>query len=77
VQPSEIEFVDALRTANVPVEEFDFPKKKLLNIQAQVEKLVAKNFELHTLARDGFRLAVLFLSPSLVAIVMINYGPCC
>lgn len=48
--------MDSLKTAGIAVEEFDFPKNKLIKIQTQLEKLVSKNFELHTLAKDGFRL---------------------
>ena len=49
------------------MEEFDFPKKKLINVQSRLEKLVSKNFELHVLAKDGFRLvpnAHVTLSPT-------------
>jgi len=53
--PSELEFVEQLKAANLEVEEFDFPKKKLSSIQDQIEKLVAKNYELNVLAKDGFR----------------------
>ncbi|KAF8534420.1 P-loop containing nucleoside triphosphate hydrolase protein [Trichophaea hybrida] len=55
VQPGESGFVDQLKAANIEVKEFDFPPKKLINIQTQIEKLVSKNFGLHQLAKDGFR----------------------
>jgi hypothetical protein len=48
--------VESLKTAGITAEEFVFPKNKLVNIQNQLEKLVSKSFELHTLAKDGFRL---------------------
>jgi hypothetical protein len=62
--PSELEFVEQLKAANLEVEEFDFPKKKLSSIQDQIEKLVAKNYELNVLAKDGFRL----VSPAFLCI---------
>jgi ATP-dependent RNA helicase DDX18/HAS1 len=48
--------VDKLKAVDIGVEEFDFPRKKLINVQSQIEKLVSKNFELHQMAMDGFRL---------------------
>jgi hypothetical protein len=54
--------VEQLKAANLEVEEFDFPKKKLSSIQDQIERLVAKNYELNVLAKDGFRLVSLTLS---------------
>jgi len=48
--------VEILKTAGITVEEFVFPKNKLVNTQNQLEKLVSKSFELHTIAKDGFRL---------------------
>ncbi|KAA8905987.1 P-loop containing nucleoside triphosphate hydrolase protein [Sphaerosporella brunnea] len=53
--PEESGFVDALKAADVAVEEFDFPKNKLINVQSKLEKLVSKNFELHQAAKNGFR----------------------
>ena len=58
LQKSELAFVDALKAVGVPVEEFDFPKKKLINVQTQIEKFVSKEFELHVLAKDAFRLVL-------------------
>lgn len=56
LQPTELAFIEVLKAAEVPVEEFDFPKKKLINVQAQIEKFVSKEFELHVIAKDAFRL---------------------
>lgn len=65
VQPRESAFVDQLKAADIEVKEFDFPKKKLINVQIQIEKLVSKNFGLHQLAKDGFRLVLYALAHSL------------
>lgn len=35
--------------------EYDFPMNKLANVQAQLEKLVGKNYYLHQAAKDAFR----------------------
>ena len=39
----------------VPLSEYEFPSSKLANVQAQLEKLVAKNYYLHKSARDAYR----------------------
>jgi ATP-dependent RNA helicase DDX18/HAS1 len=39
----------------VPVLEFDFPAKKIINVQSQLEKLIANNYYLHQSAKDGYR----------------------
>ena len=35
--------------------EFDFPAKKLVNVQSQLEKLIGQNYYLHRAAKDGYR----------------------
>ena len=47
LQPSEVGFLSHLKEARVPVVEFDFPAKKLLNIQSQLEKLITQNYYLN------------------------------
>ncbi len=44
-----------LRAAKVTLNEYEFPTKKVANVQAQLEKLVAKNYYLHRSAKDGYR----------------------
>ena len=39
----------------MPLNEYEFPQSKLANVQSQLEKLVEKNFYLHTSARDAYR----------------------
>jgi len=44
-----------LKQARVPLNEFQFPVSKIANVQAQLEKLVEKNYYLNKSARDGYR----------------------
>jgi ATP-dependent RNA helicase DDX18/HAS1 len=53
--PQELHFLKYLRQAKVPLSEFEYPFSKLANVQAQLEKLVAKNYYLHKSARDAYR----------------------
>ena len=55
LQPEELHFLKYLKQANVPVSEFEFPASKLANVEAQLQKLVAKNYYLHKSARDAYR----------------------
>jgi len=53
--PQELNFLKYLKKANVSVNEYEFPSNKLANVQAQLEKLVSKNYYLHKSARDAYR----------------------
>jgi len=53
--PQELAFLKYLKQAKVPLSEYEFPSSKLANVQAQLEKLVAKNYYLHKSARDAYR----------------------
>ncbi|RVX74862.1 ATP-dependent RNA helicase has1 [Exophiala mesophila] len=55
LQPNEVGFLSQLKEARVPVVEFDFPTKKLVNIQSQLEKLISQNYYLNKSAKDGYR----------------------
>ncbi|KAK0660693.1 ATP-dependent RNA helicase has1 [Lasiodiplodia hormozganensis] len=55
LNPSEVGFIKVLREARVELTEFDFPEKKLLNIQSQLEKLISSNYYLNKSAKDAFR----------------------
>ena len=37
----------------MPLNEYEFPTAKLANVQSQLERLVAKNYYLHSSARLG------------------------
>lgn len=47
------------QAAKVPLNEYEFPQNKLANVQGQLEKLVAKNYYLHTSAREAYRSYIL------------------
>lgn len=51
--PSELGFLKYLRQHKVPLNEYEF--NKLANIQAQLEKLIEKNYYLHRSAHDAYR----------------------
>jgi ATP-dependent RNA helicase DDX18/HAS1 len=53
--PSEVNFLRYLRDAKIPLNEYEFPDSKIVNVQSQLEKLVARNYYLHKAARDGYR----------------------
>ena len=53
--PSELRFLKYLRAAKVAVNEYEFPAKKIANVQVQLEALIAKNYYLNRSARDAFR----------------------
>ncbi|OJD34802.1 atp-dependent rna helicase has1 [Diplodia corticola] len=55
LNPSEVGFIKVLREARVELTEFDFPEKKLLNIQSQLEKLISSNYYLNKSAKEAFR----------------------
>ncbi|TIC67350.1 DEAD-domain-containing protein [Wallemia mellicola] len=53
--PTELGFLRFLKTAKVPLNEYNFPKEKIANVQTQLEKLINKNYYLHQSAKDGYR----------------------
>lgn len=53
--PSELGFLRFLKVAKVPLNEYQFPQKKIADVQKQLESLISKNHYLNTSARDGFR----------------------
>ena len=55
LMPSELGFLRYLRQAKVPLNEYEFPERKIANIQSQLEALIEKNYYLHKAGRDGFR----------------------
>jgi ATP-dependent RNA helicase DDX18/HAS1 len=55
LQPSEVGFLSHLKEARVPVVEFEFPAKKIVNVQSQLEKLIGQNYYLNKSAKDGYR----------------------
>ncbi|XDG02775.1 hypothetical protein ABKA04_002390 [Annulohypoxylon sp. FPYF3050] len=55
LQPHELSFLFHLKQAKVPVLEYEFPAKKILNVTSQLEKLVSQNYYLNQSAKDGYR----------------------
>eukprot|EP00199_Chlamydomonas_sp_CCMP681_P001441 CAMPEP_0119103100 /NCGR_PEP_ID=MMETSP1180-20130426/1639_1 /TAXON_ID=3052 ORGANISM="Chlamydomonas cf sp, Strain CCMP681" /NCGR_SAMPLE_ID=MMETSP1180 /ASSEMBLY_ACC=CAM_ASM_000741 /LENGTH=619 /DNA_ID=CAMNT_0007087537 /DNA_START=65 /DNA_END=1924 /DNA_ORIENTATION=- len=53
--PEELAFLKYLKEAKVPLNEYEFPTHKVANVQAQLERLVEKNYYLHQSARDAYR----------------------
>jgi ATP-dependent RNA helicase DDX18/HAS1 len=53
--PTEIGFLRYLKQAKVPLNEYEFPASKITNVQGQLEKLIEKNFYLHTSAKEAYR----------------------
>ena len=53
--PQELGFLRYLKRAKVPLNEFEYAENKLANIQTQFERLIEKNYYLHSAARDGYR----------------------
>jgi len=62
--PNEVGFLKYLKEAKVPVVEFEFPAKKLVNVQSQLEKLISQNYYLDKSAKDGYKY-VLPLMPTI------------
>ncbi|OIV98236.1 hypothetical protein TanjilG_09888 [Lupinus angustifolius] len=53
--PEELKFLRYLKAAKVPVKEYAFDDKKLVNVQSQLEKLVAGIYHLNNMAKDAYR----------------------
>lgn len=53
--PEEIGFLRYLRNAKVPLNEYEYPKSKISNVQTQLEKLIEKNYYLRQSAKSAYR----------------------
>ncbi|KRX05209.1 P-loop containing nucleoside triphosphate hydrolase [Pseudocohnilembus persalinus] len=53
--PEEKSYLDHLKMAKVTLNEYEFPKNKLANIQEEFDKLIQKNYYLHQAAYEGFK----------------------
>lgn len=53
--PSELGFLRHLKVAKVPLNEYEFPEKKMAKVQPQLEKLIATNYALNRSAKDAYR----------------------
>lgn len=57
--PEELGFLKYLRAAKVTMNEYEFPDKKIANVQSQLEKLIEKNYYLNRSAKDAYRSYIL------------------
>ncbi|XP_057957370.1 DEAD-box ATP-dependent RNA helicase 51 [Malania oleifera] len=57
--PEELLFLRHLKAANVPVKEYEFDEKKLINVHSHLEKLVANNYYLQMSAKEAYRAYIL------------------
>ncbi|XP_053483172.1 ATP-dependent RNA helicase DDX18 [Ictalurus furcatus] len=55
LRPEELGFLRFLKQAKVPLSEFDFSWSKISDIQAQLEKLIEKNYYLHKSAQEAYK----------------------
>nr|XP_020488829.1 ATP-dependent RNA helicase DDX18-like [Labrus bergylta] len=55
LRPEELGFLRFLKQAKVPLSEFDFSWSKISDIQAQMEKLIEKNYYLHKSAQEAYK----------------------
>lgn len=53
--PEEVAFLKYLRQAKVTLNEYEFQKSKVANVQSQLTRLIEKNYYLNKSARDAFR----------------------
>jgi ATP-dependent RNA helicase DDX18/HAS1 len=53
--PSELGFLRYLKQAKVPLNEYEFPRSKIANVQMELEALIEKNYYLNQSAREGYR----------------------
>ncbi|KAJ9658765.1 ATP-dependent RNA helicase [Neophaeococcomyces mojaviensis] len=55
LQPNEVGFLSYLKEAKIPIVEYEFPMKKIVNVQSQLEKLIGQNYYLNKSAKDAYR----------------------
>ncbi|KAJ7956562.1 RNA helicase [Quillaja saponaria] len=57
--PEELQFLRYLKEAKVPVKEYAYDVKKLINIKSHLEKLVEGNYHLNQSAKEAYRSYIL------------------
>ncbi|XP_051003233.1 ATP-dependent RNA helicase DDX18 [Acomys russatus] len=55
LRPEELGFLRYLKQSKVPLNQFDFSWSKVSDIQAQLEKLIEKNYFLHKSAQEAYK----------------------
>lgn len=53
--PSELGYLRHLKRARIPLNEYEFPAKRIASVQHQLEELVGSNYYLHKSAREAYR----------------------
>lgn len=53
--PEELAFLPYLKSVGVKLNEYEFPMSKIANVQAELERLVEKNYHLNRSSRDAYR----------------------
>ncbi len=53
--PSELGFLKYLKQRKIPINEYEFPTRKIARVQSQLEQLIEKNYFLHNAAREAYR----------------------
>eukprot|EP00903_Cladosiphon_okamuranus_P017526 g16141.t1 len=53
--PEEVGFLRYLRAAKAKLNEYEFPVKKVVNVQSQLSRLIEKNYYLNKSAREAYR----------------------
>ncbi|CAN6445743.1 unnamed protein product [Victoria cruziana] len=54
LMPEELQFLSYLRKERIPMKEYEYDEKKLANVQAALDKLVANNYHLLRAAKDAY-----------------------
>ncbi|XP_061365180.1 DEAD-box ATP-dependent RNA helicase 27-like [Gastrolobium bilobum] len=57
--PEELQFLRYLKAAKVPVKEYAYDEKKVVNVQSHLENLVVNNFFLNKMAKEAYRSYIL------------------
>ncbi|XP_055697664.1 probable ATP-dependent RNA helicase pitchoune isoform X2 [Phlebotomus papatasi] len=55
LRPEELQFLNYLKEAKVPLNEFDFAWNKIADVQLQLEHLIGKNYHLNQAAKEAFK----------------------
>ncbi|KAF8059537.1 hypothetical protein N665_1229s0002 [Sinapis alba] len=53
--PAELQFIQYLKAAKIPVQEHEFEEEKLLNVQAFLEKTISENSALSVSAKEAYK----------------------
>ncbi|XP_068663474.1 DEAD-box ATP-dependent RNA helicase 27-like isoform X1 [Aristolochia californica] len=59
LMPEELQFLQYLRAQKVPVKEFEFDEKKIVNVHSHLESLVETNYYLNKSAKEAYRSYIL------------------